>query len=193
MINFRKSEKMTDKIDKKLLIETSFIQLMENYRFREITIKMICEESNINRSTFYAYFEDKYALLDSMIDYHITNIEQLMENHLQDLISEVDKRPFVEIYLKETFQYIYDNKQFFKILLTKHPAQNFTQKLIGSWRKNFLSVLNRTVTLNYPDYFVNYTVGGQFGVLFFWLQNDCPESPEVISQIIYNNILKINR
>lgn len=179
--------------DKKLLIESSFIQLMEEYRFREITIKMICEESNINRSTFYAYFEDKYALLDGLIDYHIKNIEKLMDENLQNLNEEDDKRPIVEKYLKETFQYIFDNKQFFKILLTIHPAQNFTQKLLSSWRKNYLDVLNNTISLNYPDYFVSYTIGGQFGILYFWLQNDCPESPEIISKIIYNNILKINR
>lgn len=184
---------MTEKPEKKQLIEEAFLTLMEDYRFREITIKMICEQSKINRSTFYAYFEDKYALLDGMIDNHISNIEHLMDHHLQHLKNEEDKRPFVESYFNDTFQYIYNHKQFFKILLTRHPAQNFTQKLISSWRKNFLTVLNETVTLNYPDYFVSYTVGGQFGVLFFWLQNDCPESPEVISKIIYNNILKINR
>ncbi|MCG7419543.1 TetR/AcrR family transcriptional regulator [Macrococcoides goetzii] len=179
--------------DKKTLIEYSFIQLMEHHRFRDITIKMICEESNINRSTFYAYFEDKYALLDSMIDFHIHNIEQFMTDNLNNLKDEEDKRPYVEKYLKETFQYIFDNKQFFKILLTLHPAQNFTQKLLSSWRENYLNVLNNTISLNYPDYFVSYTIGGQFGILYFWLQNDCPESPEVISKIIYNNILKINR
>ncbi|WP_414049327.1 TetR/AcrR family transcriptional regulator [Macrococcus animalis] len=184
---------MTEKKDKKALIEFAFIQLMERFRFREITIKMICEESKINRSTFYAYFEDKYALLDGMIDYHISNIEYIMNDNLQDLKNESDKRPSIEKYLQQTFQYIYDNQQFFRILLTLHPAQNFTQKLISSWRKNFLAILNSTVTLNYPDYFVNYTIGGQFGVLFFWLQNDCPEDPEIISSIIYNNILKINR
>ncbi|MCE4955943.1 TetR/AcrR family transcriptional regulator [Macrococcoides caseolyticum] len=178
---------------KKELIEIAFIELMETYRFREITIKMICEKSQINRSTFYAYFEDKYALLDGMIDLHIMKIEQIMNDNLQNLKSETDKRPSVENYLNQTFEYIYEQKQFFKILITKHPAQNFTQKLMSSWRKNFLAVLNSTITLNYPDYFVSYTVGGQFGVLFFWLQNDCPEPPEVISKIIYNNILKINR
>ncbi|WP_414046890.1 TetR/AcrR family transcriptional regulator [Macrococcus equi] len=186
-------ETMTEKIDTKKLIETNFIILMEEYRFREITIKMICEKCGINRSTFYAYFEDKYALLDGLIDAHLRNIQMIVENNLQDLKDEPNKRPYVERYLNETFKYIYDHQYFFKILLTLHPAQNFTQKLINSWRESFLLVLNKTVTLNYPDYFVSYTVGGQFGVLFFWLKNDCPESPEVISKIIYNNILKINR
>lgn len=184
---------MTEKNDKQHLIETAFINLMDTYRFREITIKMICEKSAINRSTFYAYFADKYALLDGLIDRHIYNIEMLIADHLQNLKHETNKRQFVENYLRATFVYIYENKQFFKILLTKHPAQNFTQKLMRSWRNNFLQVLNSTVDLNYPDYFVSYTVGGQFGILYFWLLNDCPESPEIISKIIYNNILKINR
>lgn len=184
---------MKEKLEKKKLIESSLIMLMTDLRFREITIKMICEACQINRSTFYAYYEDKYDLLDSIINNHIQNIEYIMEDNFKDIDQIDNKRPLVKKYLNETFHYIYNNQQFFKVLLTVHPAQNFTQKLIESWRKNFLYILNKLDVLSYPDYFVSYTIGGQFGVLFFWLSNDCPEPPEVISKIIYNNILKINR
>lgn len=180
-------------MDKKQLIETSLIQLMETYRFREITIKMICTEAQINRSTFYAYFDDKYALLDSLIDSHIMQLEVILNEDFANLHLTKDKRPSVENYLTHTIEYIYKHRQFFRVLLTLHPAQNFTQKLLSNWRTNYMNVLETSTTLQYPDYFVSYTIGGQFGVLYFWLQNDCPEPPEVISTIIYNNILKINR
>lgn len=44
-------------------IEDCLIRLLENYPFREITIRKITEECRINRSTFYRNYEDKYALL----------------------------------------------------------------------------------------------------------------------------------
>lgn len=180
-------------MDKKQLIENSLIQLMEEQRFREITIKMLCNKAGINRSTFYAYFEDKYALLDSMIDSHISHLESILNNDLQDLHLQKDKKSSIEKYLEHIFQYIYEHRQFFRVLLTLHPAQNFTQKLLSNWRNNYMHVLETTASLEYPDYFISYTLGGQFGVLYFWLQNDCPEPPEVISKVIHNNIMKINR
>ena len=48
----------------KIFINT--IGLMENYAPEEITIKMICAYSGINRSTFYDYFQDKYDLLEQI-------------------------------------------------------------------------------------------------------------------------------
>lgn len=44
----------------RIKIFKSTVNLMESYAPEEITIKMICAYGGINRSTFYAYFLDKY-------------------------------------------------------------------------------------------------------------------------------------
>ncbi|RXK17950.1 TetR/AcrR family transcriptional regulator [Macrococcus sp. DPC7161] len=178
--------------EKKQIIENSLVNLMDEYRFREITIKMLCTEANINRSTFYAYYLDKYDLLDSMIDFHIENIINMVKTKTEGITNAQNKQIYVKNYINALFQYIYENQRFFKILITKHPAQNFTQKLIGSLRQSYSEIINQFHLKN-PDYFVNYTIGGQFGVLFFWLQQDCKEHPCEISDIVFNNILKTNR
>ncbi|MCI5552855.1 MAG: TetR/AcrR family transcriptional regulator [Tenericutes bacterium] len=41
----------------------SLIQLMKEKTFEEIRVSDICELALINRSTFYAHFDDKYELL----------------------------------------------------------------------------------------------------------------------------------
>ena len=178
--------------EKKQIIENSLLNLMDEYRFREITIKMLCTEANINRSTFYVYYLDKYDLLDGMIDYHIENIINILKTKTEGIATAQNKQIYVKNYINALFQYIYENQRFFKILLTKHPAQNFTQKLIGCLRQSYSEIINQFQLKN-PDYFVNYTLGGQFGVIFFWLQQDCKELPSEISDIVFNNILKTNR
>ncbi|MEJ7407930.1 TetR/AcrR family transcriptional regulator, partial [Staphylococcus epidermidis] len=40
-----------------------------DYHFDEITVQKICEVAEINRSTFYRYFQDKYDLLYSLPPY----------------------------------------------------------------------------------------------------------------------------
>ena len=52
---------------KKILFET-LLKLMKHKNFDKIKISDICEEALINRSTFYAHYQDKYELLDDLVE-----------------------------------------------------------------------------------------------------------------------------
>lgn len=49
------------------LIMDSFIELSRKKEFKDITIKDITTEANINRATFYYHFEDIYDLLEKAL------------------------------------------------------------------------------------------------------------------------------
>src|SRR6266567_1121114 len=49
------------------LLQQAFLELFREKSFASITVQDIAERATVNRATFYAHFEDKYALLDSMI------------------------------------------------------------------------------------------------------------------------------
>ncbi|MBG0787067.1 MAG: TetR/AcrR family transcriptional regulator [Anaerolineaceae bacterium] len=44
-------------------IREAFRQLLEEKSFKSITVREITERAEVNRATFYAHYEDKYALL----------------------------------------------------------------------------------------------------------------------------------
>ena len=46
------------------LIKSTFYELLNQYDFSEITVKMICEAAPINRSTFYRYYDSLDDLLN---------------------------------------------------------------------------------------------------------------------------------
>ena len=46
------------------LLEQAFIGLLEEKGFQAITVQDITDRAGVNRATFYAHFNDKYALLD---------------------------------------------------------------------------------------------------------------------------------
>lgn len=50
------------------LIKAAFRDLLRRKEFDAITIKDIAQKAAINRATFYAHFEDKYALLDEITE-----------------------------------------------------------------------------------------------------------------------------
>ena len=67
---------------KKILFDT-LLKLMKQKNFEKIKISDICEEALINRSTFYAHYEDKYELLVELFE----NQKQLLLNELGETIS----------------------------------------------------------------------------------------------------------
>lgn len=50
-------------------INQTVFELLYDYHFDEMTVQKICEVAEINRSTFYRYFQDKYDLLYSLPQY----------------------------------------------------------------------------------------------------------------------------
>jgi AcrR family transcriptional regulator len=60
------------------LIEQAFMELLIERGFQTVSIQDITERAGVNRSTFYAHFQDKYALLDHSIR--------------QGFLQEIDKR-----------------------------------------------------------------------------------------------------
>ena len=62
----------TEKLDPRVIrtrrdLVASMCTLMQEKSFNKITVQDIAEEAIINRATFYAHFEDKFALLDYLV------------------------------------------------------------------------------------------------------------------------------
>lgn len=49
------------------LLQQAFLDLFQEKRFASISVQDIAERATVNRATFYAHFEDKYDLMDSII------------------------------------------------------------------------------------------------------------------------------
>ena len=60
-------------------IKDALITLLEKKRFEEITIQEISDLADVNRSTFYTHFIDKYDLLDKMENEKIDEIRSFLE------------------------------------------------------------------------------------------------------------------
>ncbi len=49
------------------LLQQALLELLRERSFASITVQDIAERATVNRATFYAHFQDKYHLLDSVI------------------------------------------------------------------------------------------------------------------------------
>lgn len=75
-------EDLRQRRTKKLLIE-ALLSLMEEQPFSEISVVDICQRAMVHRTTFYAHFEDKYALLR----YAVARLYRAFEPTGEDLLA----------------------------------------------------------------------------------------------------------
>ena len=62
------------KIDKRIIrtrqwLSKAFLELLEEKGLQKMTVQDITERANVNRATFYAHYEDKYDLFNTIIDH----------------------------------------------------------------------------------------------------------------------------
>ena len=93
---------------KKLLKESVF-ELMEQKPLNKITIKEICENADVNRTTFYKYYGDQYMLVKDAEDELLKKTSEF----LKSLSSDEEKTKLLEEFLT----YVRNNGDTFRILL----------------------------------------------------------------------------
>ncbi len=56
------------------LLRQASIDVMQEKGFKAMSIQEVAERANVSRGTFYAHFEDKYALLESLLREEFQNL-----------------------------------------------------------------------------------------------------------------------
>lgn len=93
-------------------IEDTFLYLIKEKSFSDITIKDICDEAMISRSTFYAHYKDKYDLLEHFFEKIISNFTAIGTNYFcnKSMTLKIEKA-------SELLNYVYENANIFKTFL----------------------------------------------------------------------------
>ena len=182
------------KLKAKYKIIISMIDLLEDYPFEQISIKMICAKCKINRSTFYDNFQDKYDLLSTIQSYHLNKYEKLLKalsNNFHNIKKEPEKVfKFFHIILK----YIYRKKSFFHAIFISNPNRSLVMDYLDITKKYYAKILveNETLIQN-RELFISYTISGQIGVILYWLRSGCQESPKEVANSLLSNTIKLQR
>lgn len=150
-------------------IEKVFIQLIQKKNIEEISVSMICELADLNRSTFYSNYIDIYDLAEKVMK----NMEiefgqfQLSNNAKQDSNGYLNM-----------FRYIKDNQIFFK---TYFKLESYSKSLPTQYN---IELAEKYYDNKYIDYHIEFFRAGLNAIIKKWLDGGCKESPEEINEII---------
>ncbi|MGJ7922553.1 TetR/AcrR family transcriptional regulator [Neobacillus sp. LXY-4] len=170
------------KVDRRVVktqqaIKTAFLELMGEKNFDHITIQDISDRANVNRSTVYLHYLDKYDLLDKMIEGHVNELKETSEWACQE--EWVDA---IQIFA----EYFQTHYLFFSTMLaSKEATPSFRSKFLEYVTEGFKEELHKTNGKNdglSEDMIVKFAANAYVGVLESWIKDGMPTPPKVIAK-----------
>lgn len=183
-----KSEKKDLRIVKteKVLFE-ALIDLMKDKTFEEIKVSDICHKALVNRSTFYAHYNDKYELLE-------TCIQDLKESLIVELNNNKEYKTLKEYYLEMIrlfLNHIEERKDLYKSILINNRnsiMMDILYDVIDSNITNEIKKDKSNIVSDVPSEVISkFYLGAVFNVSIEWLKDSSKMSKQDI--IKYLDIL----
>lgn len=170
----------------KQTIYDAMIKLLHEKEFAQISVRDITEQANINRSTFYRHFVDKYELIEYLVKLHTEKID--------DLIYELFCQPTEKLILedfKKILKYIEEDKEFYTLMLSnKHNTPYFRPYLI--------ELIQDGLKRSNPSKFSPELEHSEFNLYFFssctlslfewWIAKDCSVSITEIQDYLQHTL-----
>jgi len=173
------------KVDRRILktqesLKKAVIELMSEKNFDEITIQDIADRANVNRGTIYLHYQDKYDLLDKLIETHFIELGEM-----DKWACELD---WVDA-LVPYFEYFEEHYLFFSTMLASKEAKgapsSFRTRLLASFMEGFKGEIDRESGRNADlsdDVMLQYAGTAYVGVIEWWIRNGMPYPPRVMAK-----------
>ncbi len=160
----------------------AFFELLSIKEFNDISVSELCVVAKVHRTTFYAYYDNTFELLLDAKDQalkgldeefkdipHNDNFDYLSLDVVTKYINFVKKYPnLFKAYLKNTD--ILEGDVSFNEILNKH--------FIPEAMKHGYQDEHKIILANI------FFIRGVIGLVLYWLDNGCKESPETIASTV---------
>lgn len=151
-------------------IEKVFVELLQTKELSEIRVSDICQQAELNRTTFYANYPDVYGLADSIRD--------KLENSLATLYAEeINAKVNTHNYLK-LFRHIQENQIFYRTYFKLGYDNHYKIVTYDD------ELAQKCFQGRFVEYHMEFFKSGLTQIIKMWLQNGCRETPEEMFEIL---------
>jgi len=159
---------------------------MAKKSIHKISVREICDNAQINRTTFYKYYGSPYDLLKDMEDEVLTQIDSYLG------VNE-DRQDSDLALLTRIVTYMQDNIDLCRLLVNNAVNSEFPEKLFSLPKIERL--LSEQLTAKYDsgelEYIYQFVVNGGFSIIKKWINKDEREAPEKLAAIFVNALGKL--
>lgn len=175
-----------EKIDRRVKYTTSalkesLIRLLHTHPISKISVKQLCQEADVNRSTFYAHFSDPYEVLRGIeqgviADFNTYINQSAPHNQPESAVS----------LLKQLLDYASERADLFQVLLSDSGDTEFQKDLMSIVQEQMLANLqnSRQISQRVSEYVQGFVIAGALKILQKWLQDGKIESSQEMAEFI---------
>ena len=174
-------------------MDKALIKLLDKKAFDFITVKEICNEAGVNRSTFYLHYENTADLLEEAIEYTNEEFLSYFNENGKSFIEDMNNKSDSELmlisprYLKPYLKYIKDNKALHLSGVLKSAYMKPHEKFERVAEHIFNPIMEKLgIEESQRKYILTFYIHGIVAIVEQWLKNDCRESIDEICEIIIN-------
>ena len=167
----------------RLLLKTALIELMQKKPFNEITIKEICQQADLNRTTFYLHYTDQFALLSDVEN----EVYQKTLETLKNVKPAADAPGMIETFL----QYVKSNASLFRILFFDAGSEPFRSRFIQNMLGNLRVNIPLSCAAEEEPYILSFLMQGSVHMIMEWIRRDFDISSEQLASLIYQTCHRI--
>ena len=156
-------------------ITKAMVVCLESTSLDKITVKQICDTADVNRSTFYAHYQNPLELYKTL--------EQSMTDGVNRHFRELKKKTVTyKEFLRHSLEFCYENSDLFLALY-------YTDSI--SLKKSFIALISSydfysdTVPEDEKRYTITFYFSGTFSVIARWLRKDREKSIDDMVNLIY--------
>lgn len=168
----------------KRMLQEGLVRLLKDKPLDKIKVIELCQESGINRATFYRHYGIPADVLDEMRRSVLLEIKALIHREGSD--EKLQKQ------LEIVCQYCYDHADVMKILFANKTDEGFTQMLNEMYQDRLQEIQKlqqeyhiEPVDMKLASY---YYAGGFFIILRQWLTENIQKTPSEIAALIFHFI-----
>lgn len=171
--------------------DKALLSLLEKKPFEYITIRELCEEAGVNRSTFYLHYENTGDLLKEATAYVLNEFASYFPVNAEPIAAKYASCELRELnfirdeYLHPYLSFIRENQRIFSTVLSKPTTFDSGAIFQRLFDNVFTPILDRFC---YPKseqrYVMMFYLNGITAIITEWLKEECKKDLAEISAII---------
>jgi AcrR family transcriptional regulator len=160
------------------VIRNAFLTKLVSSDLDDISIDLLCQEANINRSTFYSHYNNIYDLFESIENEFILKFQEFAVDIRQEDSSISNVLYSILTYVKEHGQAL--------VTIIKSPNSVFLNRILQDYKPKSYEEWNKWHdygSLNSFEYCFSFIANGCIALITSWIENGMKEDVGFITQL----------
>lgn len=173
-VNDRRVKKTSKALREKLM------EMLEKKDITEITVKELTDAADINRSTFYFYYEDIYDMVRQMQN-------EIFDVFYKDVIKSEKRVESVEEYVgyvKKFFDFCKENELQCRFVLNNDINNELMARIKNAVRENIPDSAQVFPATSPAHYLTTFAISGITGAIVEWIEDGMVADPQIMAEFV---------